>query len=111
MLDELLGQEERAFQIGVEHAVVVGLGDIRESRPHFDPGVVDQDIEAAGRRLARHGLHGLVDDGDGLRHVSDVASHHMGLAAGRAHAVRGFVGAGIVLVHRNNDVRALLCQA
>ena len=55
-----LGGEEGALEIDSEHQVVVLLRDIDERLADLDPGVVDQDVEAA------EGLDGGADEALGL---------------------------------------------
>ncbi len=56
VIDESLGDEERAFEIYVEHKIVVGFGDFPEIGAAFEAGVVDEDVDAA------EGSDGVVDE-------------------------------------------------
>ena len=71
LLAELLGQEERGFQVGREDYVVVGFGGLQERCVLFDARIVDQDVAAAELcirlidevlRVGEAGYVGLDDD-------------------------------------------------
>ena len=52
VLDESLRREEWAFQIRMEHEIVVRLSHVPERGVLFHPGVVDQDVDLAEGRDA-----------------------------------------------------------
>ena len=55
-----LRREERALEVDAEHQVVVLLADVHERLADLDAGVVDEDVEAAERRVRiAHELLGL----------------------------------------------------
>ena len=59
-LGRRLGGEERALEVHAEDEVVVLLADVDERLADLDPGVVDEDVEAAERRVRiAHELLGL----------------------------------------------------
>jgi len=70
-----LGGEQQAQDIDVEHLVELGLGEVADGREFIDPGIVDQDVEAA------EGGDGRLDDGLGVGGFRDVALDRDGLAA------------------------------
>ena len=70
---EQLREEERALEVGVDHVVPFGVGDVDHGLEQRAAGVVDQEVEVAQffRRALERGLDAVLRaqierDGDGL---------------------------------------------
>ena len=79
---EVLGEEEQARQVDVEHLVPRLVGDVDRVVAVDDAGVVDQDVDLVARRDLRAG------GGDG-RVVAHVEVDHLDVAAELADQLLG----------------------
>ncbi len=85
-LGEVLRQEERPFQVYVQHLVVVRFRYLGKCRLLFHAGIVDQDVDGAELVVA------LIHQRAYLVEVSDIGLHNDALGAGLFDPVQRFLG-------------------
>jgi hypothetical protein len=90
VFNESLGDEEEAFEIYVEHEVVIFFGDVPEFGALFDAGIVDEDVDAAKLPF------GFGDEAFAVGNFGNVALNGDGLAAVRFKIVDNFLRAGLI---------------
>ncbi|MNW58950.1 hypothetical protein D3C74_368410 [compost metagenome] len=104
MLERGLRDPEQRIEVGLEHAVEVVRGDVRDRRParHLEARVVDEHVQTAqagdrvGDRVARHLL------------LAQVPGQQDDLAARLTHPARGLLGVLLLLGQvADRDVGAL----
>src|SRR5438874_13274042 len=101
MLHEGLRDKERAFQVDVQHGVVILLADVPKFLMLFDAGVVDENIDTAEARDA------FVDKALAVREFGDIALEGNAFASRALQRRQNFIGARLIGALAQRDVSAV----